>query len=80
MIVALFAVNVAFAVAAAIIYVVSAKKKKIPCNSCQHCIKSGGGGAWEYYCAGGDHSSAHPDYFDRPPKYCKYYEPREANK
>lgn len=79
MIVALFAINVAFAVAAAIIYGVSAKKK-IPCNSCENCIKSGGGGAWKYCCSGGNHSSARPDYFDTPPKYCKYYEPRRANK
>lgn len=69
-------INLVFAVAAAIIYGVAARKKKIPCYSCKYLAKHGG--AWRFYCEGGPMpSKRYPDKFDKPPKYCKYYKPKD---
>lgn len=53
-----------------------AHERSIPCNSCVFLVKKGGG-CWKYTC---HRESAwySDDKFDHPPKYCKYYKPKEV--
>lgn len=62
------------ALAAIITLIVYHKKKPSLCDSCKHLVQKGGG-AYKYYCEGGRYSYS-IDYFDKPPKYCAYHEPR----
>lgn len=71
-------INLAFAVVAAIIYGVAARKKKILCLSCKHLARYGGGDIWKFHCVGCPGATSDwPEKFDKPPKYCKYYEPKD---
>lgn len=48
-------------------------KKKIPCDTCKHLLKKGGG-VWKYYCG---NPVLYSGEFDKPPEYCVNYESRE---
>ena len=49
-------------------------KKKIPCDTCEH-LRRKGGGYWKYECSMPVNSYSHE--FDKPPEYCVNYESRE---
>ena len=66
----------AVALAASIAGVFAKKRKKPPCLSCKHLGRYGGGKYGKYYCLS-DNMDCH--YFDKPPKYCRYYEPEGEN-
>ena len=51
------------------------KPPEPPCHSCRWLVKRGGGGVYEYRCRPEGRLS---DGFNTPPKYCSYYEKREA--
>ena len=55
-------------------------RDRIPCNSCKHLIRKGGGGTNKYACDSKKEFTYIADTFDRPPTYCRYYEPIAENK
>lgn len=54
-----------------------AHEKSIPCNTCAHLVKKGGG-YWKHVCDGHVTFPYGQDEFDRPPKYCAKYNPMEG--
>lgn len=72
-------INVCIGVLAGLIFlIVKIATKPKMCDSCKRLIRKGGIGAWRYECR--YNYSEELDFtekFDRCPKYCKYYDPKE---
>ena len=50
------------------------REEQAMCSKCKYLTRKGGRGRWYYkYCCDKN------DGFDKPPQYCKYYQPREEN-
>ena len=53
-----------------------AHENSIPCNSCAHLVKKGGG-YWKYVCDGHVTFQYSQDEFNQPPRFCAKYKPRK---
>ena len=68
-------IQVPIAIAAVAILISESKKSKIPCKTCRH-LKTEGIGCWKYT---GTLGVCPFTSFDKPPKYCSSYAPRDKS-
>ena len=68
-------IQIPIAMAAAVILISKNNKSKIPCKTCRY-LKTEGRGNWKYV---GTEDVCPFTRFDKPPKYCSSYAPRDKS-
>ena len=63
------------AIVAAVVLISESRKSRIPCRTCRY-LKAEGCGFWKYT---GTFGICPSEYFDKPPKYCSSYAPRDKS-
>ena len=68
-------IQIPIAIVAAVILISENNKSKIPCKTCRY-LKTEGCGNWKYV---GTEDVCPFTRFDKPPKYCSSYAPRDKS-